>query len=1389
MLSAVTNENRSGSGNLQPAPGWASVTNYKKRSQQDLETTATKEDKYAQLRSASESLLQTSGSRDGFSGGGLTESIDLWQLLQQSSRVQQTGGAQQNYFLRSYNKKRLKQTQNQWQPHLQSVDCRSIPRAIRNLYSHVECEMFMGLFPEIARAWITIDNRLFLWNYYKGEDFYMYDGLDQLIVSVGLVRPKPGVFGKDTPFVLVISTPVEIVLLELKILGDWITGDIELYPTMYNLPSDNVPMRSIVGTPQGNIFLGGHDGALYEFIYEKPGLAHTLGIKRQCRKVEHSGVGPVKWLVPSFIRGLAGKSDPLIKLAFDDERSFLYTLTDRSVLTLYTVSAEGPRMIKTIEDLSKVARKYVQNPAHRTSISGLLPQHLNGRLRLVNLSVVNSRESHVIHLVAISSSGVRFYMSTTKGGKPGKALEIKHIRGPPNHELAAASHNAESDIGVAPGPTMKNVVSSGYYNGGITMVATTNSENGNLTSLTGFSIDLSMRENKDGVELKWQWQNYHEMAEDDILNQGPLLRDTSGIVSQGRVWDIAEEILYPGIDQDREMINVHIVQDPFEIPAAPPSTAVNNNGKRPITSTSSSSAAQDKPAPIGPTELASQHLILRRTFLVLSSTGLWSITKNRPVNQLNQLLSGPEPGSSADVEEFFKLYGLNETCSMLLAIASCSTQQDVAQKALYWFQRMGYSFSGDQRLPRFDQVLTDRVNAVAVMVQQSQIVHSGCFTGLQLYLSRLLRPFWDWTVVTSKGGCRWTPNQVSMLIDPLERLHQYLKTLDFLQIDGKNYQPSKRLGLPKPNALAVENATISSMHKLIVRTVEGLQVFGVIQEFGPIHKFVSTENRAKLLKMTWRDLVCSLDGNVIVSSIIKAVVEWDSSLAKTIIDRLGEAAPSFFSEGDVLHVRALEELGKAVHTQGAARESLIKSALENLKKGLTAASQAKFPLAIRELKTVCQNFEKLGCKRYSADLALHCAATYSTEYREGCYEIILNILGDEQSRKEVWDVVVASSLKDWHYHLYKWCLKNGLRRELLETNSTFIVPFLSDPKACPPELAAPNVSHADAHLLVLCDWLAFNKRNAEAAVVLRRLATLHVPADPTSVEDQASNPNPNLAERLGYFTRGWIQAKAAEATNSLHEFGLDIRQLKDEFDICKLQMEVHRALVDRDESKQQQTSLWWNLVTVTDLYNLYAYPNKLWEQCIAIIVSCNYNDASEIQMLYRQIVTQIMQKFGDEDFEDSSRWTTVLEERILVLGKRFFVEGSKSDAFPVQFLIQELEDVQGIVCSQQRTTKWNPWIVNVMIKIGVPYQDIFDAYCYYDGHVTSDRAKIFVVSALIYTVQKALKKGEGGQLELVRTRDHLERLSVIVGGLHGDDVTQQERNQVIQEISDVLATL
>ena len=53
------------------------------------------------------------------------------------------------------------------------------------------------LTPEIHRAWITVDNVLYIWDYHTEEAYAQIDELEQLIVAVGLVRPNEDVF-KDT---------------------------------------------------------------------------------------------------------------------------------------------------------------------------------------------------------------------------------------------------------------------------------------------------------------------------------------------------------------------------------------------------------------------------------------------------------------------------------------------------------------------------------------------------------------------------------------------------------------------------------------------------------------------------------------------------------------------------------------------------------------------------------------------------------------------------------------------------------------------------------------------------------------------------------------------------------------------------------------------------------------------------------------------------------------------------------------------------------------------------------------------------------------------------------------------------------------------------------------
>lgn len=71
----------------------------------------------------------------------------------------------------------------------------------------------MGLLPEISRAWLTIDSIVYIWGYEDGSDLAYFDGLSQVLLCVGLVAPKVGVFQPHIQYLLVLATAVEVVLL------------------------------------------------------------------------------------------------------------------------------------------------------------------------------------------------------------------------------------------------------------------------------------------------------------------------------------------------------------------------------------------------------------------------------------------------------------------------------------------------------------------------------------------------------------------------------------------------------------------------------------------------------------------------------------------------------------------------------------------------------------------------------------------------------------------------------------------------------------------------------------------------------------------------------------------------------------------------------------------------------------------------------------------------------------------------------------------------------------------------------------------------------------------------------------------------------------------------
>lgn len=178
-----------------------------------------------------------------------------------------------------------------------------------------------------------------IWTYENGQDVAYFDGVNHLIISVALVRPKPNVFIDDVRHLLIVTTPIEIVVL--GVIFSEGTAQMQLMDKpIFTVCTDNVAMTAIVGTAdERRILLGGRDGCLYELVYQ----AESNWFGKRCKKVNHSQ-GLMSYVVPGFLRVFA-ETDSLVRLAVDDTRGCLYTLSEKGAIEAWDLAAGEARRI------------------------------------------------------------------------------------------------------------------------------------------------------------------------------------------------------------------------------------------------------------------------------------------------------------------------------------------------------------------------------------------------------------------------------------------------------------------------------------------------------------------------------------------------------------------------------------------------------------------------------------------------------------------------------------------------------------------------------------------------------------------------------------------------------------------------------------------------------------------------------------------------------------------------------------------------------------------------------------------------------------------------------------------------------------------------------------
>lgn len=385
-------------------------------------------------------------------------------------------------------------------PIISSVTKVPLPTEVVEQYISMKQNCALGIFPEISRAWLSVDSCIFFWAYDNASDVAYYDGLDQTILAVHLLKPKPNVFKSHIKYILCLITASEITLLGVTCPeeegGATLTSFLLIPDPLFKISTENVILSVVSGTEDGRIFLAGNDGCLYEIAYQ----AEDGWFSRKCRKINHSH-SYLSYVTPAFFK--FGENEPIVQIEIDNTRNLLFARTDKSTLQLYDLGTDGYSMrLVNSKSLSAVVNQ-ASCIARTIDTSNFKP--------IVGITALTRNESADIHLVAVTQAGVRLYFSALGGERP-SSLDLVHVRLPPGFTPSSAVQRPNS-------------VSNIYYKD------------------NSFIMTSPQTDSKDFL---WVLSNDYYVYEDQMM-------EAFGVNSlDGRVWCIAEEKLKPLTKSNQE---------------------------------------------------------------------------------------------------------------------------------------------------------------------------------------------------------------------------------------------------------------------------------------------------------------------------------------------------------------------------------------------------------------------------------------------------------------------------------------------------------------------------------------------------------------------------------------------------------------------------------------------------------------------------------------------------------------------------------------------------------------------------------------------------------------------------------------------------------------------
>lgn len=1203
----------------------------------------------------------------------------------------------------------------------------NIPDALLNEASRTEIKSDIGLFPELNRCWIIIDNKLILWNINDTKDFQTIDEIKHTILNVALVKAKPGTFVDEIKNLLIIVTPFDIYLLAISYSN--ITDEITVFNTGMSVSINGMGNLEIVSEDKtGRIFFASKSNSLN--IWELQYTGSDDWFNSKCNKIcltESSWSSLLPGNIMSMIPGgnkihsffEESSQETITQLTIDQSRGIIYSLSSRSIIRAYLISKNK------LESPAVIEPSYISRIIGTTTARGA-PILAKRFLKISKVIFVSQNENSNLFFVALTVGGVRLYFNGSIGRFNIEAIRLESIKFPPSTMTSDILQQEIQQQQLE--QQKKNLPFYSSLSLSESILLKVQKKSSILLETTRASTIISPGIFFSAVK-KISQQHTNKNANSNINNNEDIQKEP--IISHRLFVSVPDYGILK--NHGKYVENATFLDTTGIVKEIVPLTPLFN--------------ATNKPSGYA-NAFATQYTTDNLQVAVLTNNSVEIYKYRTPDEVFESLIDNLLP--------FALNYGLSEACSSALYVTCKFNKSDTIRSNALTFLTLGIPGVLDIK-PRYNSYVSSvsslwnkttlgssmapntsfatKNNTSNTNFNLDDVILSPRFYGIALLITRLLRDIWekpifiinpqtkpDFTHTLLKSHpIKEQENIISGVSVSKNDVDYYLSSIVVLNEFFANYGDSiTRLSMPligaeKPTdkseevANQAENIAINSLIKLVESIKEALSFLNVLYEESEVdgfdHQFLAFENifrflkidiQKDLAKLRFKDifapnLTTKSSIREILLCIINRSINRGSSIESTATT-LQERCGSFCSTNDILSFRALEHLRKAKEIGSKDYDTLC----YHLDSAIRLFQNIVDDLSIEKLKEAVSIMLELNYYPKAIEFLLNIAG--SLDKGNLAYQYVANGSLANDERKEFYDkrIVIYDIILDALVKVDK------LASQSIITNAKTIPTLNNNDAILVKDESYMIILHYDDKLFHyhMYDWLVaennedklleldtkyilpyLNEKSQDSLKITNLLWVYHSrksnfgKAAEILYNLAISNFEIKLSDRIECLSRanGFCNSDCPPSQRqAMVELTSTIQEL---FDITGVQDDTLNLVstdtrIDDTTREELVKNLNGKILPVSELFNDYAVPLGYHEIALTIFKISDFRDQEEIMSKWDELFNSLKEELdGSGKLEDSVNFIKLLSSVVIKVGRKV---STSEFVFPVSELFPKI---------------------------------------------------------------------------------------------------------------------